>query len=148
MFMKRTRADHDVCVTTQSVSAKKIMMTTLMKVRNNLINSNSVEDNVGRRVSFNSHRKSLDYFWSSYHPYSSDISERINSPTLGGSDVEPDPSKRALGPVTELVRLGNYKIDYSRVNPQLHKLLVSKKKQNTNSFFNLLRYLSSVISCT
>ena len=70
------------------------------------------------------------------------------SPTLGGSDVEPDPSKRALGPVTELVRLGNYKIDYSRVNPQLHKLLVSKKKQNTNSFFNLLRYLSSVINST
>merc|ERR1712062_473185 len=48
-------------------------------------------------------------------------------------------SKRAFGPVTDLMRVGNYKIDYSQVNPQLHRLLVTKKKQNTNSFFNLLR---------
>ena len=58
-----------------------------------------------------------------------------------GSVVEPGPNKRAFGPVTELVRLGDYKIDYSKVNPpELHRLWVTKKKQNTNSFFNLLRY--------
>ena len=45
-------------------------------------------------------------------------------------------SRKAFGPVTDLMRLGDYKIDYSQVNPQLHKLLVTKR----NSFFNLLRY--------
>ena len=50
-------------------------------------------------------------------------------------------NKRALGPATNLLRLGNYRIDYSQVDPQLRKLLVAKKKQNSNSFYNLLRYL-------
>ena len=53
---------------------------------------------------------------------------------------ESDQNKRAIGPVSNLLRLANYRIDYSQVNPLLHKLLVTKKKHNTDSFYNLLRY--------
>ena len=54
-------------------------------------------------------------------------------------------NKRALGPATNLLRLGNYRIDYSQVDPQLRKLLVAEKKQNTNSFYNLLRLYDMII---
>ena len=105
-----------VCVHPLSVCVhpKEMMMTTLMTVR----------------ITFKNNKRN---FYTQFQWASS--SKSFFFPVAESSQI-----KRAFGPVTNLLRLRNYRIDYSQVDPHLHQLLVTKKKQNTNSFYNLLRY--------